>query len=269
LQTTDSNVTQAVRTDAPWNPPLSSAISGLATVMDVGRMFQLPNDVVAAVATQNDNGTLVLSVFIYDPVQGTNLAGAVPTELPWGEVDFAALADFTGDGYADLVIHNASGALRVATAKDVTQMNQGLAWGPEIEAGAHGGSESIAFAVGDVRGDGQRQIAMITLGPGDQGLALNILTVNPTTLAIAQASSITLAIPDSSVIGLFPSLAAGRFGTTLHDQLVLVYGQGVFSSVTTKVVTIDLDASLQPTVKATLDLGIQTNPGGSCWIPGS
>ena len=134
LQTSDSTVTQAVRSDAPWDPPLADAIPGLNTALAVGRMFNLPNDVVAAVGTQDNNGTLILSYYIYDPVHGTNLSGAVPTGLPYGDVDFVGMADFTGDGYADLLVHNISGGLRIASAKDVTDMSAGLTWGGEVQA---------------------------------------------------------------------------------------------------------------------------------------
>jgi hypothetical protein len=78
LQTSDSTVTQAVRSDAPWDPPLTGTFPGLDTALAVGRMFNLPNDVVAIVGTQDNNGTFILSYYIYDPAHGTNLSGAIP-----------------------------------------------------------------------------------------------------------------------------------------------------------------------------------------------
>ena len=97
---------------------------------------------------------------------------------------------------------------------------------------------------------------MVGVGGDDSGLALNIYNVDATTLTITQISSTTLPIPDASVLFLVPCLAAGRFGTTLHDQLVLLYGSlDSSASVNDRLVTIDFDATLKPTVKSTLDLG--------------
>jgi hypothetical protein len=137
LQTSDSTITQAVRSDAPWEPPLGGSVPGLDTALAVGHMFDLPNDMVAAVGTQDNNGTLSLSYYIYDPVQGTNVSGTVPTGLPYGDVDFVGMADFTGDGYADLIVHNIAGGLRVASPKDVTDMSAGLTWGGRYKRSRH------------------------------------------------------------------------------------------------------------------------------------
>jgi hypothetical protein len=171
------------------------------------------------------------------------------------------MADFTGDGYADLIVHNISGGLRIASARDVTDMSAGLTWGSEVQATIPSDCPNFnlpgqcsAFAVGDFRGDGQHEIAMVGVGGNDSGLALIIYVVDSDTLAITQASSATLAIPDASALFLIPFLAAGRFGTTLHDQLVLVYGSGGGTNVNDQVVAIDFDATLQPTVKGTLNL---------------
>ncbi|MFI5394201.1 MAG: hypothetical protein ACHQ9S_01600 [Candidatus Binatia bacterium] len=92
--------------------------------------------------------------------------------------------------------------------------------------------------------------------PPDRGLILNVHDVDAATLATTPVSSAVLSIPDASALFLIPSLAAGRFGTTLHDQLVLAYhgDPEVSADVNDQVVTIDFDATLQPTVKAALNL---------------
>jgi hypothetical protein len=82
--------------------------------------------------------------------------------------------------------------------------------------------------------------------------------VAPDSLTIAAANSVALPIPDASAGSLVPRLAAGRSGSTLHDQLILSYVQTPQSSqgLTAKLVLIDLNASLQPTVEATYNLAV-------------
>jgi hypothetical protein len=82
--------------------------------------------------------------------------------------------------------------------------------------------------------------------------------VAPDSLTIAAANSVALPIPDASARSHVPRLAADRSGSTLHDQLILSYVQTPQSSqgLTAKLVLIDLNASLQPTVKVTYDLAV-------------
>jgi hypothetical protein len=72
---------------------------------------------------------------------------------------------------------------------------------------------------------------------------VQIFAVDPNTLAVSMKSSITLPGLTSGTA----SLAAGRFGATDHDQLVVAYEP---ASGNTIVATIDFDASLQPSLKA-------------------
>ncbi len=66
----------------------------------VGRMFSLPNDVVATFAELD----LGLGVNVYDPrTSMVNFTSASPQDASQGETSGAVMADFTGDGYADLV----------------------------------------------------------------------------------------------------------------------------------------------------------------------
>jgi hypothetical protein len=258
LQTTNSKVTKARRSD------LATKYFQGGIALDVGRMFDLPNDVIAALFTPA-GAQPPLTYHISDPVLGTVLEGPLPPDAL--EVDFAALADFTGDGYADLVIHNGvdSQRLRIATAKDVADMKAGLKLGDPAEApsGCRIGVDiTCPFAVGDFRGDGHREIAQVANDGRD--LTLTMYTVDPMTLAITKGASVILAIPDKT--GVSPvAIASGRFGTTQHDQLVLVYtltpggDDGPY-----RAVAIDIDAALRPTVKSTLDLG--TLQGGGAFV---
>jgi hypothetical protein len=127
-------------------------------------------------------------------------------------------------------------------------------WGPPNDGSAPDSATNLAAAVGDFRGDGQRQIAVAINPPDFVGVTLTLYTVDPSSLTISRANAVTLPIPDASEV-IIPALATGHFGTTLHDQLVLTYSSpGV--GITSKVVAIDFDVDLQPTVKGTLDLKI-------------
>ena len=109
------------------------------------------------------------------------------------------------------------------------------------------------MAVGDFDGDGQAEIAVVS------NATLSVYQVDPTTLTITQASSTGL--PGVPTVNPFLSLAAGRFGTTTHDQLVLVWGDDTGATAT--VASVDFDTSLNPTLQDTYDTGIPGPFGGA------
>lgn len=61
-----------------------------------------------------------------------------------------------------------------------------------------------------------------------------------------------------------PELAAGRFSTTLHDQLVLTYAFDPVNDV--QVITVDFDAQGNPVQKATADLGFTLGEDGGVFL---
>jgi hypothetical protein len=76
---------------------------------------------------------------------------------------------------------------------------------------------------------------------------------------------LTLTLPEGSdVVAVSATLAAGRFGTTLHDQLVVAYAVG--PDATVKVITVDFDAQGKPVQKATKDLGVTLGEFGKAWL---
>ena len=159
------------------------------------------------------------------------------------------MADFTGDGYADLVTLATSidmfggAAIAVATAADVGNVGAGLTFGaptvvtPNPQPFAGG----TPMTVGDFNGDGRPEIALVTCP--QTPCSVQIFAVDPNTLAVSMKSSITLPGLTSGTA----SLAAGRFGATDHDQLVVAYQPASGNAI---VATIDFDASLQPSLKA-------------------
>ncbi|HSO50212.1 MAG TPA: hypothetical protein VLS86_06660, partial [Acidimicrobiia bacterium] len=109
--------------------------------------------------------------------------------------------------------------------------------------------------VGDFNGDGRPEIALVTCP--QTPCSVQIFAVDPSTLAVAIVSSITL----PGLTSATTSLTAGRFGATDHDQLVVAYQPASGNAI---VATIDFDASLQPSLKAVAQ-GI-TGSAGFFWV---
>ena len=207
-----ANSTLAFRQTVPWGVAgggVNYAQGNSRTA--VGRMFNLPNDVVATF-TQPDNVNPT-GVNVYDPGTGTVSFSRLPYNSfqPVDSTDAAVLADFTGDGYADLVTLATSlamfggAAITVATAADLANVGAGLIFGaptvvtPNPQPFA-GGSP---IAVGDFNGDGIPEIALVTCP--QPGCSVQIFAVDRNTLAVSMKSSITLP-------GLTSGTASGLLG---------------------------------------------------------
>ncbi len=245
-----ANSTLAFKETVPWGVVGGVNYAQGNSRTAVGRMFSLPNDVVATF-TQPGDPTPAAGANVYDPGTGT----ANFTSGPYGgfqvvdSVDAAVMADFTGDGYADLVTLATSndmfgGALiAVATAADVRNISAGLTFGAATSVTPN--PQIFAFGtpitVGDFNGDGRPEIALVTCP--QTPCSVQIFAVDPNTLAVSNVSSIALPGLTSGTA----SLAAGRFGATDHDQLVAAYQPASGNAI---VATIDFDASLQPSLKA-------------------
>ncbi len=125
-----------------------------------------------------------------------------------------AAADFTGDGFDDLALSTDDGRLLIITATDVNNQNSG------ISLGATPVDTLGAIAAGDFKGDGNREIAGLAIQQ-DGSLKLEIYTVDPNSLTVTLASSITLTDAGSPVAHV--SMARGRFATVNHDQLAIAF----------------------------------------------
>jgi hypothetical protein len=145
----------------------------------------------------------------------------------------SAAGDFTGDGYDDLIFFTRDpGGNRIAiaaTAVDPTDASQGLKFGPVAGFNINFVIDPLAITVATpiatpevliVGGfsDGSDRSA------GFCGLAIKAFTVDPTTLAITDQGGLPLSLSEgnAAVVGS-ASIAAGRFGTTLYDQLAVAY----------------------------------------------
>ena len=162
-------------------------------------------DLVLQTGTNTDNR----SIYVYRPLG----ANDNPT------VTSIAAADFTLDGYDDLAVSLNDGRLLLATPNDVTNTWSGFRQSlTQLDVLG-------AIAAGDFKGDEHREIAGLTVLPNG-GLKLVVYTVDPNSLAVTLATSLTLTTP-GVVTPLTPithvSMARGRFNAAGHDQLGLTF----------------------------------------------
>ncbi len=129
-------------------------------------------------------------------------------------ITYGAAADFTGDGFDDLALSTDDGRLLIITATDVNNQNSG------VRVGTTPVDTLGAIAAGDFKGDGNREIAGLAIQQ-DGSLKLEIYTVDPNSLAVTLASSITLTAAGSPVAHV--SMARGRFASVNHDQLAVAF----------------------------------------------
>jgi hypothetical protein len=168
------------------------------------------------------------------------------TSLPVNDdFSYAGIApgDFRGDGLQEIVIASFSG-IRVVSAADPKEFSNGLYSGPQWNA-PQTFLYRPAVAVGNFDGEGQPEVAVAFDSVAESRGRLNIYQVNPQSLALELKHSQAFTGQNSGAV--VAALAAGRFQTTLHDQLFLGYyttGHPTFKS-------FDFDGSLTPILKDT------------------
>lgn len=273
LNTNDSTVVfQALSSFLVVNPSSNPTVAR-------ARLFDLDHDnAVSAVCAPPIASPCQLLLFI-DPDEG--LPKGLPIDTDFGSIFgfgfelFSAAADFTGDGYDDIVFVgltlNTDGltvpSAIVVTAADPAVPSRGLRDGgaPFFDFAS---VLPMAMTTGDFTGSGRPVIAILGLTLDFQGapngLGLQFYSVDPTTLEIGLGfgdgnNQQDLSLPEGNTSVSFASIAAGRFGNTTHDQLAVTYA--VDGSHTVKVITVDFDAQGNAVQKATADLGF---PLGEC-----
>ncbi len=213
------------------------------------RMFDSMRDVLVYTNGQ--------TVYATDPV--TQKTTSLRLDVGANEFDVAAIATgrFKGDGFDQVVIASASG-VRIVSAIDPNDFSKGLYSGPPWKPAAYRGRNSnLSVAVGDFLGDGHHEVA-ISWGNTDlnKGL-LNILTVDPKTFALGAISEHLLVFHGANYY-YYGSLAAGRFGSTSHDQLVAaVYAfKSNEPQQRISIRSFDFDSNLRPIQKDAITTGL-------------
>jgi hypothetical protein len=148
-----------------------------------------------------------------------------------------------------VVIASASG-VRVVGPVDPEDFAKGIFAGPPwIPAGYRGSNSNLALAVGDFAGDGRREIAFSWGNTSLNQTWLNILSADPKS-HVLQSVAQQLLIFHAANFLTEVSLAAGRLGSTSHDQLaVALYAFKSDESLFLTIRSFDFDSSLQPIQK--------------------
>jgi hypothetical protein len=206
-----------------------SAVPSFAT--GVGRMFNLPRDVIV---TMTDG---LVNIRDQDPA-GFVAKGFSVSGNPRG----MAMADFNGDGFADIALLTAdaigstSGLVRIVTANDVNNLDAGLFVSNGIGPEFVNFNIDISIAAGDFNGDGKAEVAIAQAAPLNGGEILiyvfEVVTNQDGTIAnqaLRQVATSTVAINGVAET----ALTAGDYDGVLNastdlpdDELVIAYRFG-------------------------------------------
>ena len=191
-----------------------------------GRFFNSDRDttVIYPYQTNINNNPVLLSLAgtTVNSGPGLTLQSSQDVSFVTGGDQFnAAVADFNGDGYDDLLMawsNQTSGnpQMVIATAVNVNDPTQGFKFGPMFTPAS--GSYIRKITVGDFNGDGQPEIVQ---GYIDSSNTVYIATysVDKNSLTISEGGQfayLTAEKPSSSQI----EIATGRFTEYDHDQIV-------------------------------------------------
>ncbi|MEW6039569.1 MAG: hypothetical protein AB1648_15200 [Pseudomonadota bacterium] len=246
FMTSQSKVTNSYREDLGsgrivWNGTLA-----------LGRIFNLPFDVIADVTSGGDSQVALLT----DPVGGGQITDQIDNEN--AVADYATTVDLNYDGYDELVVHTGLGKVFVGTAKDINNMSSGLKWHRMGGDEFRGTSAPHAFAVIEfvepaAKAEKRKKAFLMAKATPEGKLILNAQVVDPLTLEGRHTILVSeLKLPGTGKAINSLSLVVGRFGALDHDQLLLAYSDAVGA---VRAVTYDLSPSRGYVGKNVLDLG--------------
>jgi MYXO-CTERM domain-containing protein len=249
---------------------LSYDIQDYEQALTAGRFFRLPQDSVIEYPSiynvthpAGDNGFDIM-VGKLDGTRGT-LRMSTHQILPYGTNEStrsqAAVADFNGDGFDDLLMvysdfawaFGGNGRARIGTAANIDNPEFRFTFGPETNLGFEYGGRGVA--TGDFNGDGRPDFAVLYVD-SDQLLNVAVYSVDAALTAHKEASvkldTIRQLPPEEPM-----QLVAGSFGRGGNQQLVVAHRSG--DKYTAKLHVLDFGADFRMQEKATLDTGIPIN----------
>ena len=205
--------------------PYTANSSSFSFVTASARMFNLPNDVVVTVSD--------FETTLHDQVTGFNQNFANPGAL-LPALNVYAVADFTGNGYADIVFIDSEAVPPVlvpVAAADTNDETKGLfIAGPNPMSLPSGSAGPFALAAGDFYGDGHNEIAVAyTSG---NSIVVAVYKPNATTDSNGNVTSLTFELAGATSGIAFSTgsgslaLTAGAYGGLANAQPVLVYTNG-------------------------------------------
>jgi hypothetical protein len=224
LEPTTTTILQTSGDAVGTRIPYTANSSSFSFVTASARMFNLPNDVVVTVSD--------FETTLHDQVTGFNQNFANPGAL-LPALNVYAVADFTGNGYADIVFIDAEAfppALVPVAAADINDETKGLfisgTGNPTtLPLGSTG---PFALAAGDFYGDGHNEIAVAYTSGNN--IVVAVYKPNASTDSNGNVTSLTfeLAGATSGIPFSAGSLAltAGAYGGLANAQPVLVYTRG-------------------------------------------
>ena len=213
----------SVQSKGPYSNPAGTVDpSGKAFASFSAHMFNQPQAVtLKTLPNFNQTGRLAIQVQNVQPaVNPSNSGGPYQPLSDDPAIGGGAVADFTLDGYDDLALSFSDGRMMVLTPNNVNDFGAG----PRTSISRL--DPLVSLAAGDFNGDGKQELAGLFITPNG-GLKLETFTVDPNSLNVALATSVTLSPDNPSSPVTYFSLARGRFNASGHDQLVVAFaGQG-------------------------------------------
>jgi hypothetical protein len=197
----------------------------------LGRMFNQATDVTAVVSVEAKvpvDGEVSRFVTVFNPANNGTQRVLLDTGNPTAGGDVTPLsilfADFTGDGFDDLVVSSGknTGTTAIISAVDPNNWAAGLRLGPTFLYSFAPVPGFADMAAADVDGDGRNEIVatVVNLFDGELGPQLAVLTVDPNTLAITTQTATYIASGDQPL-----QVVSGNWDNNpADDEVVFVAG---------------------------------------------